>query len=319
MEIRAKHDIIQIAGIEGVFGDINTRYNGGTGRIFAFGASRFVGRLETERLFSNPFNNWPGRVFITESLEGTIVLGKSFTDPFQWMEIPPAVAERAGHHQCRQRPGRRLDVPGLPRRRRGQAAHHPRGPRLRDARGRPRRRRDRPRALRAPRRVVLAPERDGNHRRARHRGPAPPLRPRDDRPARTRCSSSADRSGAPARGRWCRSAGSRSRSIRSIRARSASPTASRAGSTTASRRRRTCGATCPPRPGVDWVEPYAVCIDEDETPCPADVFPDGTVDALDLLVLIAGWGTDDPKADTNDDGTVDALDLLALIAGWGPC
>ncbi len=53
--------------------------------------------------------------------------------------------------------------------------------------------------------------------------------------------------------------------------------------------------------------------------CPADVTSDGTVDVLDLLKLLAAWGTSDLAADINDDGTVDVLDLLALLSAWGPC
>jgi hypothetical protein len=41
------------------------------------------------------------------------------------------------------------------------------------------------------------------------------------------------------------------------------------------------------------------------------------VDANDLGMLLAAWGTADPAADLNDDGTVSADDLSLLLANWG--
>lgn len=53
-------------------------------------------------------------------------------------------------------------------------------------------------------------------------------------------------------------------------------------------------------------------------PCGAgDVNCDGVVDANDLGMLLAAWGTADPAADLNDDGTVSADDLSLLLANWG--
>lgn len=46
---------------------------------------------------------------------------------------------------------------------------------------------------------------------------------------------------------------------------------------------------------------------------------DGVTNVLDLLEILAAWGSDDPNADVNADGVVDVLDLLAIIAAWGPC
>jgi hypothetical protein len=50
--------------------------------------------------------------------------------------------------------------------------------------------------------------------------------------------------------------------------------------------------------------------------------PDGNVDALDFLLVIAQWGTAGPEADITGpggtpDGIVDALDFLLVIAQWG--
>ncbi|MCH8345267.1 MAG: hypothetical protein IH983_14955 [Planctomycetes bacterium] len=53
---------------------------------------------------------------------------------------------------------------------------------------------------------------------------------------------------------------------------------------------------------------------------PADLDHDGTVGILDLLALLAAWGTDpDGPPDFDNDGTVGILDLLTLLANWGEC
>ena len=63
--------------------------------------------------------------------------------------------------------------------------------------------------------------------------------------------------------------------------------------------------------------------------CPWDTYgaggqPDGVVDVLDLVELIAHWGQSPGLGemlvfDVNGDCTVDTLDLLAIDAHWGPC
>ncbi len=58
--------------------------------------------------------------------------------------------------------------------------------------------------------------------------------------------------------------------------------------------------------------------------CPADVFPDGVVDVIDLMVILSQWGTAGPEGDITgidgeSDGIVDVHDLLAILAVWGPC
>ncbi len=55
-------------------------------------------------------------------------------------------------------------------------------------------------------------------------------------------------------------------------------------------------------------------------PCPADLNGDGAVGILDLLALLAAWGTDPGgPPDFDGDGTVGILDLLELLANWGDC
>ena len=54
--------------------------------------------------------------------------------------------------------------------------------------------------------------------------------------------------------------------------------------------------------------------------CPADLDGNGSVGILDLLALLAAWGSNpDAPADIDGDGTVGFLEVLALLANWGPC
>ncbi len=54
--------------------------------------------------------------------------------------------------------------------------------------------------------------------------------------------------------------------------------------------------------------------------CPWDLDGTGSVGILDLLALLAAWGTDPGgPPDFNNDGTVGILDLLTLLANWGAC
>ena len=54
--------------------------------------------------------------------------------------------------------------------------------------------------------------------------------------------------------------------------------------------------------------------------CPADLDGDGNVGILDLLFLLAAWGSDPGgPPDFDGDGAVGILDLLTLLANWGPC
>ncbi len=54
--------------------------------------------------------------------------------------------------------------------------------------------------------------------------------------------------------------------------------------------------------------------------CLWDLDGTGTVGILDLLTLLAAWGSDPGgPPDFDGDGTVGILDLLTLLANWGPC
>ncbi|MCZ6492582.1 MAG: hypothetical protein O6933_00725, partial [Planctomycetota bacterium] len=55
-------------------------------------------------------------------------------------------------------------------------------------------------------------------------------------------------------------------------------------------------------------------------PCPWALDGTGSVGILDLLALLAVWGTDPGgPPDFDGDGTVGILDLLTLVANWGTC
>lgn len=56
------------------------------------------------------------------------------------------------------------------------------------------------------------------------------------------------------------------------------------------------------------------------TPCrdAADVDCSGVVDALDLAVVLAGWGPESGAADVNGSGAVDGADLARVLSAWGP-
>ena len=56
--------------------------------------------------------------------------------------------------------------------------------------------------------------------------------------------------------------------------------------------------------------------------CPGDVTKGGTVDATDLSVVLAAWGTigqGEFQADIDRSGLVDGGDLALVLGGWGPC
>lgn len=51
-------------------------------------------------------------------------------------------------------------------------------------------------------------------------------------------------------------------------------------------------------------------------PAPADLNGDGVVNATDLTLLLAAFGTSLRAADIDQSGMVDGLDLAAVLAGW---
>jgi hypothetical protein len=56
--------------------------------------------------------------------------------------------------------------------------------------------------------------------------------------------------------------------------------------------------------------------------CPGDITNGGTVDATDLSIVLAAWGTNGQgefQADIDGSGLVDGGDLALVLSGWGPC
>ena len=57
--------------------------------------------------------------------------------------------------------------------------------------------------------------------------------------------------------------------------------------------------------------------------CPADIDGSGTIDAIDLAIVIGYWGTDGgkdyPQADIDGSGDIDGADLATLLGSWGAC
>jgi hypothetical protein len=58
----------------------------------------------------------------------------------------------------------------------------------------------------------------------------------------------------------------------------------------------------------------------DECECSGDVDGNGRVDVDDIIDVITSWGdTDNSLADVNNDNVVDAADLVIVLAGYGSC
>lgn len=52
--------------------------------------------------------------------------------------------------------------------------------------------------------------------------------------------------------------------------------------------------------------------------CPGDVSGDGTINGVDLSIVLANWGGSG-TGDVDQDGVVNGADLASVLAGWGPC
>ncbi len=68
--------------------------------------------------------------------------------------------------------------------------------------------------------------------------------------------------------------------------------------------------------GVQLVRPFRG--DPGLLPCPADVSGDGTVNGLDLGIMLGEWGGTG-SADVNNDGIVNGNDLGIILGAWGAC
>jgi hypothetical protein len=69
----------------------------------------------------------------------------------------------------------------------------------------------------------------------------------------------------------------------------------------------------------DFTDAFEAAEREIDPPvCAADLAVDGTVDGIDLGILLGNWGQPG-SADLNADGVVDGVDLGILLGNWGPC
>ena len=74
------------------------------------------------------------------------------------------------------------------------------------------------------------------------------------------------------------------------------------------------------RAGVGSGAAPADPADVPRDPWAADRRGDGVIEAFDLAMLLASWGScDDCAADINSDGIVNAFDLAIPLGSWGPC
>ena len=56
------------------------------------------------------------------------------------------------------------------------------------------------------------------------------------------------------------------------------------------------------------------------TPCVGDLDGSGSIDIVDMLILLGAWGTDPGgPPDFDGDGDVGITDFLLLLSGWGGC
>ncbi len=87
-----------------------------------------------------------------------------------------------------------------------------------------------------------------------------------------------------------------------------------------------CNLGVPVFPGVVATAPVLGSTVDGFPSCPplcdGDIEEDGSVDGIDLAIILSRWGTnpkDYPRADTNGDGVVNGADLAVVLGGWGVC
>ena len=88
-----------------------------------------------------------------------------------------------------------------------------------------------------------------------------------------------------------------------------------------------CDVGVPVYPGVTATSPtlgntidgFPAC----RPPCDGDITHNGTVDGVDLALILATWGTNGAQGglycDVNHDGIVNGSDLAIVLGAWGPC
>ena len=327
--IRAKHNVWQVMGDE-VFADINTRVNGGTGGFWALVADRFVGSLETEKLFFNPYNSVEGLILIHDEFDGQISIGKSYNNPAQYIQVPTfglqgqiiinADGIAGGAWNAPVRIGPNGDPNQV-------LLNGPRYPYSSAFLGGgsvglvPFRLHDESCIPANGQSIQVSPSGPPLTVQLRHFGPvswtgALPVTI-DRRPLGT--------FGAfvpvPS------SQFSAASSLDSTNVLLVGPSGGGSGFTPGYQYRiRSTSAlrsAVPSLPGVQWDFDYIISVVPGAAACAGDVNGDQAVDVDDLLAVINHWGgpppAQQPAIDTNSDGVIDVDDLLAIINNWGFC
>lgn len=72
--------------------------------------------------------------------------------------------------------------------------------------------------------------------------------------------------------------------------------------------------------GANTSEPGYLCIERDDLGELGDLNGDGTVNGIDLAIVLVSWGAcggANCVADVNDDFIVDGVDLAVVLVAWG--
>ncbi len=322
VRIEARDELLHVVVVGDCFAHINSRVNGGAGKIYRVRTTRFHGTIETRALRSNPFNGKMPRIWAFDEFVGTITIGGSLANPAHLIELPPfglqgqiivnADADPAGTWSAPVRLGPEgspqqivLDGPGytIPAGTLGGGSVGlvPFG--LHDESCDP------PNHAGAPAEDLVV--------RLRHYGP---VRMTGGQPLliQRRAAGSTDPFVAiPTSGFAISPAPDDPNSI-DVRAATGwsgfqsgfeyrlQPTAQLVSDVAAA-------------PPVSWAEPYQVVVES--AFCPGDLDGSGAVGLLDLKIVLGAWGpvgAGNP-ADLDGDGVVGIFDLLALLGLWGPC
>jgi hypothetical protein len=305
-----------------VYADVDTHVNGGSGGIVRLFAGSFDGALRTANLKHDVFTGLPGRMTLTEALNGALILDGPFTDPQQSIETgaaglhgqiifnasgAPGPSWTGPVHVGAPGPSRiTLNAPGYampavplgggavgvpPFDLHGSACTPPRGGTTSAAGG-------------------VATIRLRHYGPVGIGGPAPIAigrRPDGSRGAFTALPAGAfavtavpsDANSVDVQGPFA--IGYEYRILATADLRSVIP-----------------GASAGDAPPVAWSGDYRATIVA--APCPGDVDGNHVIDVVDLVIVLSNWGSRaDIPADVNDSGVVNLTDLLIVLANWGAC
>ena len=64
-------------------------------------------------------------------------------------------------------------------------------------------------------------------------------------------------------------------------------------------------------------DPGYLCIEQSDLGRIGDINSDGFVNAIDLAIILADWGTSAIRSDLDRDGIVGGADLASVLGNWG--